>query len=232
VPITFVAQGYDTRSPHFLGALGYLAVCFVLWFHGYLDRVHRNQLWRYGLRGLLGGRQVKWEDQIVVVTGGASGLGRQIVETLAVRHITVVVLDRTKYIAEWDDVYSYEVDVSNRDEVLKVAKRIRDEVGDPTVLINNAGVVSRKNILDLTEEDVRRCATRRPKLVLGQRRTQDHGRQRHLALLGATGLPARPSQAQEWSCRARLHRGLASRSLNLSHRSPSPPSSAMPASQA
>jgi len=36
-----------------------------------------------------------------------------------------------------------------------VAKQIRADVGDPTVLINNAGVARGKNLLNATEKDIR-----------------------------------------------------------------------------
>ena len=36
---------------------------------------------------------LEWEDQIVVVTGGSGGIGRVLVETLAVMRVTVVVID-------------------------------------------------------------------------------------------------------------------------------------------
>ncbi|RAL66269.1 hypothetical protein DID88_005940 [Monilinia fructigena] len=39
--------------------------------------------------------------------------------------------------------------------IATVATRIRSEVGNPTVLINNAGVTRGKSILDCTERDVR-----------------------------------------------------------------------------
>jgi len=33
------------------------------------------------------------------------------------------------------------------------------QVGDPTILINNAGVVKGKLLLDLTKEDVEKCVS-------------------------------------------------------------------------
>ena len=37
--------------------------------------------------------RLDWGDQIVVLTGGASGIGELLANTLAVRNVTVVVLD-------------------------------------------------------------------------------------------------------------------------------------------
>ena len=48
--------------------------------------------------------------------------------------------------------------MSDAKQVEATAKKIRDEVGDPTVIVNNAGVVKGKLLLDLTEEDVHECA--------------------------------------------------------------------------
>lgn len=39
---------------------------------------------------------------------------------------------------------------------MDVAEKIQKEVGDPTILINNAGIVRGKLLLELSEEDVRR----------------------------------------------------------------------------
>jgi all-trans-retinol dehydrogenase (NAD+) len=68
-----------------------------------------------------------------------------------------------------DSMFTYTCDVSNYKEVEEVAERIRkdvslplssffnanDQIGDPTIIINNAGVVKGKLLLDLTESDIR-----------------------------------------------------------------------------
>lgn len=67
-------------------------------------------------------------------------------------------------------MFTYTCDVSNYKEVEAVAERIRqdvsfglkpvfpmltNQVGDPTIIINNAGVVKGKLLLDLTESDIK-----------------------------------------------------------------------------
>ena len=67
-------------------------------------------------------------------------------------------------------MFTYTCDVSNYKEVEEVAERIRkevsclpsmlkidpnDQIGDPTIIINNAGVVKGKLLLDLTESDIK-----------------------------------------------------------------------------
>ena len=47
----------------------------------------------------------------------------------------------------------YKVDVTNRDAVYAVADCVRREVGDVTILVNNAGIVSGKRIFDPENND-------------------------------------------------------------------------------
>lgn len=53
------------------------------------------------------------------------------------------------------NVYHYNCDITSPSTIASVAAEIRRDVGDPTVLINNAGVARGKSILDATEKDVR-----------------------------------------------------------------------------
>uniref|UniRef100_A0A336MF17 Short-chain dehydrogenase/reductase 3 n=1 Tax=Culicoides sonorensis TaxID=179676 RepID=A0A336MF17_CULSO len=50
--------------------------------------------------------------------------------------------------------YSYEVDISNKDHVYEMAKRVRDEVGKVDILINNAGIVTCRTLLDLPDKAI------------------------------------------------------------------------------
>lgn len=78
--------------------------------------------------------------RVAVVTGGASGLGRGIAEAFAAFGAQVVVWDKAD--AERP------VDVRVPEEVDAALARCLDEVGVPTVLVNNAGGVFRSPLLD------------------------------------------------------------------------------------
>lgn len=51
---------------------------------------------------------------------------------------------------------AYRCDVTNVDDVANMAARVRREVGDVDILVNNAGVLVVKNILELSDDEIRR----------------------------------------------------------------------------
>lgn len=53
------------------------------------------------------------------------------------------------------NVYYYRCDITSPSTIASVAAEIRKDVGEPTIIINNAGVARGKTILDSTEKDVR-----------------------------------------------------------------------------
>jgi short-subunit dehydrogenase len=71
-----------------------------------------------------------------------------------VRNVTVVVLDINPIVTENYNIAYYKCDVSKWDEVEAVSKKVIEEIGEPTILVNNAGVVQGKLIVDLSAEDV------------------------------------------------------------------------------
>ncbi|KAG6817868.1 hypothetical protein H0H87_001700 [Tephrocybe sp. NHM501043] len=111
--------------------------------------LYRNQ------RGLVfGPGRFDWGEQIVVITGGSSGVGELLANTLAVRNVNVVVLDIQPIVTENYNITYYKCDVSKWEEVEAVSKKIIEEIGEPTIIVNNAGVVQGKTILDLKPADI------------------------------------------------------------------------------
>ena len=47
--------------------------------------------------------------------------------------------------------YGFVCDLSNKDEIYSVAKTVKKQVGDVSILINNAGIVSGTSLLDTTD---------------------------------------------------------------------------------
>ncbi|WVQ73872.1 hypothetical protein IAR50_003453 [Cryptococcus sp. DSM 104548] len=150
LPLTFLSQ-VGSSHPAFIASCVWTAIICLLALFQHVDRIYSNQAtW------LLAPPKLRWEDQVVLITGGGSGIGALLAETLAMRNVSVVVLtkDAPQYETINENIYTYTCDVSDFKAVQKVAERIREEVGDPTVIVNNAGVVKGKLLLDLTEEDV------------------------------------------------------------------------------
>ncbi|UPX16536.1 uncharacterized protein EKO05_0006931 [Ascochyta rabiei] len=94
-----------------------------------------------------------WTHEIVLVTGGSSGIGAEVARRLSSRSIKVVIWDLVAPPADLlnnKHVTHYLVDVTSDTSVATAAARLRQDVGDPTVLINNAGIAVAETILDET----------------------------------------------------------------------------------
>jgi len=97
-----------------------------------------------------------WKKEIVLITGGAGGIGGQVVKLLAEKGIKVVVLDVIPMtFTAPKNVFYYKCDITSPATIASVAAEIRKDVGEPTIMINNAGVARGKDILSSTEKDVR-----------------------------------------------------------------------------
>lgn len=116
-----------------------------------------NQLLHDVSKNLIGHTLDNRRD-LVVVTGGCSGLGKELVARLRHQDIKVAVLD-IQEIPVFDRVegaHYFKCDVSKVEDLKRCRKMIKSDLGSPTVLINNAAIAIGKNILDLTFEEVDR----------------------------------------------------------------------------
>lgn len=53
-------------------------------------------------------------------------------------------------------VFAFQCDVSKKENIKRLASAIRNEIGDVTILVNNAGVIYVADILSLTDEKIQR----------------------------------------------------------------------------
>jgi NAD(P)-dependent dehydrogenase (short-subunit alcohol dehydrogenase family) len=113
----------------------------------------------------MGVRRKPFEDQLVVITGGGSGIGRQTALAFAAEGAEIVVSDIDIFAAEATVAlivqaggrgHAYELDVSDEEAVRKHAEGVIAEHGVPDVLINNAGIGQAGRFLDTPSEDFQR----------------------------------------------------------------------------
>ncbi len=103
------------------------------------------------------------KGKVALITGGAKGIGKAIVEILSEAGCDVVIADLMKDIAiatseEVKDKYKnktfpIDVDVSKYNSVEKCVKSVIESFGKIDILINNAGVTRDTLILRMTPED-------------------------------------------------------------------------------
>ncbi|NXE49772.1 RDHE2 dehydrogenase, partial [Casuarius casuarius] len=103
-------------------------------------------------------RKKNVEGEVVLITGAGSGIGRLLSIKFARLGATLVLWDinqegvkETSRLAKENGavrVQSYICDCSKRQEVHRVADQVKKEVGDVSILINNAGIVTGKRFID------------------------------------------------------------------------------------
>ncbi|KAJ8143992.1 hypothetical protein OY671_002904 [Metschnikowia pulcherrima] len=114
-----------------------------------------NQLLHDLSKRLIGHRLEPTRD-LVVVTGGCSGLGKELVARLRHQGVRVAVLDvqEIPVFERVDGAHYFKCDVSKVDDLKRCRKLIKSDLGPPSVLINNAAIMLGKNILDSTFDEV------------------------------------------------------------------------------
>ena len=101
----------------------------------------------------------------VLITGGASGLGRHMAQKMAALGAHIIIWDineiqLAKVAGEIKEkrgsVSTYNCDVSDRSAVHTAANSLKQDLGTVDILINNAGVVCGKPFLECTDDQIQK----------------------------------------------------------------------------
>jgi NAD(P)-dependent dehydrogenase (short-subunit alcohol dehydrogenase family) len=101
-------------------------------------------------------------EKVIIVTGGAGGIGSEICRTLAADGLKVVVADYAKDVADQTaaeirqangQAAAVQVDVGDRQSVAHMMQQTLEKYGQIDYLLNGAGVMSRVPVIDMAEEE-------------------------------------------------------------------------------
>lgn len=101
-------------------------------------------------------------DKVIIVTGGAGGIGSEICRGLAADGLNVVVADYAKDLADQiaaeirqanGEAAAVQVDVGDRQSVANMVQQTLEKYRQIDYLLNGAGVMSRVPVVDMAEEE-------------------------------------------------------------------------------
>ena len=103
----------------------------------------------------------KLEGQVVIITGGARGIGEGICKVFCNEGATVALLDvleegyktADRIAKNGGKIFYQNVDVSSQESVDKAVAKVISEYGKIDVLINNAGIIRDRSILKMSREE-------------------------------------------------------------------------------
>ncbi|KEZ46151.1 Short-chain dehydrogenase reductase family [Scedosporium apiospermum] len=150
IPLCFRAQNYPYTHFKMVYSIIWATFITLCWMAGII-----NKRMAFGLP-----REVDLGEEVIVITGGASGLGLLIAEVYGMRGASVAVLDVNEMEnLEARGVTFYRCDITDKEALAKVAKQVEADLGTPTVLINNAAIVHGKTLLDMCFSELDKSLT-------------------------------------------------------------------------
>ncbi|XP_051474787.1 estradiol 17-beta-dehydrogenase 11 isoform X2 [Apus apus] len=114
---------------------------------------------------LLPARRKSVRGELVLVTGAGHGVGRAAALEFAKRGSRLVLWDINKHGLEdtaaecqrlGAPVQTFLVDCSKREEIYSAAEKVKKDVGDVTILVNNAGVITAADLLSTQDHQIER----------------------------------------------------------------------------
>ncbi|PYT04003.1 MAG: short-chain dehydrogenase [Acidobacteria bacterium] len=108
-------------------------------------------------------RTKPFAEQVALVTGGGTGMGRAFAEALAIYGVRVVIASRRKDVLEeaaadinelvgWERVFPYVFDVRVREQCEGLVRHAVERFGSVDVLVNNSGLAVPETVEEITDE--------------------------------------------------------------------------------
>ena len=102
------------------------------------------------------------QGKTVLITGGASGIGKIMARLMLQRKATVLIWDinqngidaTIKEFSSHGNIYGFKVDISDIKQIQDTAKIVKSKIGVVDILINNAGIVVGKYFKDHSVNDI------------------------------------------------------------------------------
>src|SRR5262249_18804967 len=101
-------------------------------------------------------------DQVALITGGGSGIGRAFTEALANAGVRVVIASRREAVLEGtaheinagvraERVFARSLDVRDREQIDSIVAQVMDRFGSIDILVNNSGLAVPETVEQITE---------------------------------------------------------------------------------
>ncbi|WP_404450649.1 SDR family oxidoreductase [Virgibacillus necropolis] len=97
------------------------------------------------------------DNKVVIITGGASGIGERMVDLFSQEGAIVIAADINEEALEKasqkEDVYGLKLNVASDDEWKVLAEEVNNRFGKIDILVNNAGISSEKPYQEINIDD-------------------------------------------------------------------------------
>lgn len=108
-------------------------------------------------------------NKVAVVTGGANGLGKAIVEMLLSNNTIVCVLDINKYALEGLDenknLLKIPCDITKENQISNAIQKIKEQFSKIDILVNNAGILYSEPLINIMSKEKRHSVAMWQKVI-------------------------------------------------------------------
>ncbi|CAF2624213.1 unnamed protein product [Rotaria sp. Silwood2] len=106
-------------------------------------------------------------SEIILITGAASGLGKGLAQRLASLGCTLILWDvdevnnarvanELNNATKSERIHAMKCDLTNRESIYECARKVQEKFGNVTMIINNAGVVTGKPLVNCSDASIQR----------------------------------------------------------------------------